>query len=45
MIRIKQISTRELCVSWDTGQEYRFLTLLKKLIEHRNDLEKRRNRQ
>jgi len=45
MIRINQKSTREIRVCWDTGSEFQYLMLLKKLIEHRNDLEKRRSKE
>ena len=37
MIRIKQVATTKVEVYWDTGNDLRFLTALKRLITLRNE--------
>jgi len=38
MIRIKKIATKKAEVSWDTGLDFKYLSLLDDMIKHRNEL-------
>ena len=45
MIRIEHTDNRQFLIEYETGQEFQYILLLKKLIEHRNKLEKRRDKE
>lgn len=43
MIRIIKTATNRAEVNWDTGMEFQFLKLLKKLAEERNTLQNKKD--